>query len=135
MILNVSLVTLYCLDQSAARDFYVQNLGFEPRTDVTMGEGFRWVTIGHPSQPELEVTLMVPGPPLSPEAADFVRGVVEGRGLDDRRGPLGGIARLEDARADEHALRAELHHHGGVRGGGDAAGGEQHDRQLARRGD
>ena len=84
MILNISLTTVYCLDQDKARDFYVEHLGFEPRTDVTIGEGFRWVTIGHPSQPELDVTLMVPGPPLSPEAADFVRGNLES-------GQMGGL--------------------------------------------
>ena len=60
MITNISLVTIYCLDQDAARDYYVAVLGFEPHTDVTMGEGFRWVTVGHPSQPELEITLMTP---------------------------------------------------------------------------
>ncbi|GAA4575545.1 VOC family protein [Planotetraspora kaengkrachanensis] len=74
MVTNISLITIYCLDQDETRDFYVDNLGFEPRTDITMGEGFRWVTIGHPNQPELEITLMLPGPPLDPEAADFVRG-------------------------------------------------------------
>src|SRR5256885_1830197 len=52
MITNASLVTVYCLDQDAARDYYVDVLGFEPRTDITMGEGFRWVTVGHASQPE-----------------------------------------------------------------------------------
>ncbi len=72
MITNISLVTIYCLDQDVARDFYVEALGFEVRTDVTM-EGFRWVTVGHPSQPELEITLMAPGPPLDNEAAEFVR--------------------------------------------------------------
>src|SRR6266568_37069 len=66
MITNVSLITVYCTDQDAARDFYVDRLGFEVRDDITMGEGFRWVTVGHPSQPELDVTLMVPGPPLEP---------------------------------------------------------------------
>ena len=72
MITNVSLVTVYCLDQSKARDFYVDVLGFEAGTDITMGEGFRWVTVKHPSQPELEVTLMTPGPPLDAgDAADF----------------------------------------------------------------
>ena len=64
MISNISLVTVYCLDQDQARDFYVENLNFETRTDITMGEGYRWLTIGHPSQPEFEVTLMLPGPPL-----------------------------------------------------------------------
>jgi catechol 2,3-dioxygenase-like lactoylglutathione lyase family enzyme len=84
MIQNISLVTVYCLDQDKARDFYVENLGFEARVDVTMGEGYRWVTIAHPNQPELEVTLMVPGPPLSPEAADFIRGQLEA-------GQMGGL--------------------------------------------
>jgi hypothetical protein len=28
MITNVSLVTVYCLDQTATRDFYVDTLGF-----------------------------------------------------------------------------------------------------------
>ena len=46
-----------------------------------------------------------------------------------------GVAGLEDAGADEDALGAELHHHRGVGRGGDAAGGEQHDRQLAELGD
>lgn len=73
MINNISLMTLYVTDQDAARDFYVDKLGFEPRADVRMGDGFRWVTIGHPTQPELEVTLMVPGPPLDQEMAEAVR--------------------------------------------------------------
>jgi catechol 2,3-dioxygenase-like lactoylglutathione lyase family enzyme len=101
MILNVSLVTVFCLDQSATRDFYVQNLGFEVRTDVTMGEGYRWLTIGHPSQPELEVTLMLPGPPLSPEAADFVRGQLES-------GQMGGLGlRVDDCRKTYDELSAK----------------------------
>jgi catechol 2,3-dioxygenase-like lactoylglutathione lyase family enzyme len=100
MILNVSLITVHCLDQTATRDFYVRHLGFEPRTDVTMGEGYRWVTIGHPSQPELEVTLMVPGPPLSPEAADFVRGQLES-------GQMGGLGlQVDDCRKTYEELSA-----------------------------
>ncbi len=73
MITNVSLMTLYVTDQDAARDFYVDKLGFEARTDVKMGDGFRWVTIGHPEQPEIEITLMLPGPPLDPEMAQAVK--------------------------------------------------------------
>ena len=77
MITNISLVTVFCLDQDKARDFYVDMLGFEARADVRMGEDYRWVTLCHPSQPELEVTLMLPGPPLSPDAADFYRRQLE----------------------------------------------------------
>ena len=68
MITCASLVTVYCLNQDETRDFYVDVLGFEPGTDIAMGEGFRWVTVRQPNQPELEVTLMTPGPPLDAEA-------------------------------------------------------------------
>jgi len=73
MITNVSLVSLYVTDQDEARDFYVDKLGFAPHTDVRMGDGFRWVTIIHPDHPDLEVTLMIPGPPLDQEMAEAVR--------------------------------------------------------------
>ena len=101
MITNISLVTVFCLDQDAARDYYVDVLGFEPRTDVTMGEGYRWVTIGHPSQPELEVTLMLPGPPLDADAAAFVRRQLEA-------GQMGGLGlRVDDCRKTFEELSAK----------------------------
>jgi len=101
MITNVSLVTVYCLDQDKARDFYVDVLGFEPHTDVTMGEGFRWVTVNHPRQPELELTLMTPGPPLDSEGADFIR-----RQLG--KGQLGGLGlRVDDCRKTHAELSAK----------------------------
>src|SRR5437763_2484460 len=56
--------------------------------------------------------------------------VVRG-GLDDRRGGALRVLGLEDPRAHEHALRAELHHQRGVGGGGDAAGGEVDHREPA----
>jgi catechol 2,3-dioxygenase-like lactoylglutathione lyase family enzyme len=101
MITNISLVTVYCLDQDKARDFYVENLGFEPRSDVTMGGEFRWVTIGHPSQPEIEVTLATPGPPLDAEAAAFVRRQLE-------KGEMGGLGlRVDDCRKTYEELNAK----------------------------
>src|SRR5688500_749313 len=101
MITNVSLVTVYCLDQDKARDFYVDVLGFTPRTDITLGEGFRWVTVGHPSQPELDLTLMTPGPPLNSDAADFVRGQLE-------KGEMGGVGlTVDDCRKTFEELSAK----------------------------
>ena len=73
MITNVSLVTLYVTDQDEAKKFYTEVLGFEEHTDVAMGDGFRWVTVAHPDHPELEVTLMLPGPPLDEGVAEAVR--------------------------------------------------------------
>ena len=73
MITHISLTTLWVTDQDAAKAFYIDKLGFVEKTDLTMGEGFRWVTIVLPEHPELEVTLMVPGPPLDDQMAEAVR--------------------------------------------------------------
>jgi len=100
MITNVSLVTVFCLDQDKARDFYVNVLGFEPRTDITMGDGYRWVSISHPSQRELEITLMVPGPPLDEEGAAFIRRQLE-------KGQMGGLGlRVDNCRKTYQELSA-----------------------------
>jgi catechol 2,3-dioxygenase-like lactoylglutathione lyase family enzyme len=92
MFTHISLTTLWVTDQDAAKAFYIDKLGFVERTDLTMGEGFRWVTVIHPDHPELEVTLMVPGPPLDEQMAEAVRrslasGTMGGFGLatDDCR--------------------------------------------------
>jgi len=73
MITNISLFTLWVADQDAAKRFYIDTLGFVEGTDVTMGDGFRWATVKHPAQPELEVTLQIPGPPLDDQAAEAIR--------------------------------------------------------------
>src|ERR1041384_7573882 len=101
MITNISLVTVYCLDQDAARDFYVNTLGFEAKTDVRMGDDYRWVTVAHPNQPELEVTLMLPGPPLDEEMAAIIRRQLE-------KGQMGGLGlRVDDCRKTFEELSAK----------------------------
>src|SRR3954453_17225150 len=44
MIKHVSLTTVYVSDQDKALDFYVNKLGFEVRSDETMGD-MRWVQV------------------------------------------------------------------------------------------
>jgi catechol 2,3-dioxygenase-like lactoylglutathione lyase family enzyme len=101
MITNVSLVTVWCLDQDKAKEFYVGVLGFEAAADVSMGDGFRWVTVKHPSQPELELTLMLPGPPLNDEAAGFYRRQLE-------KGEMGGVGlSVDDCRKTFEELSAK----------------------------
>lgn len=101
MITNISLVTVYVTDQDDARKFYVDKLGFVERTDVSLGDGFRWVTIGHPSQPELEVTLMTPGPPLDDDMAEAVRRALA-------KGSMGGLGlRVDDCRKTHDDLVAQ----------------------------
>ena len=98
MITHVSLVTVWVTDQDAAKAFYVDKLGFEEAADVTMGDGYRWLTVRHPDHPGLELTLMKPGPPLDDEAAAFVR-----RMLD--KGTLGAVGLATD---DCHKTHEEL---------------------------
>ena len=101
MITNVSLVALYVSDQDESKKFYTDVLGFEERTDVRLGDGFRWVTVGHPSQPELEVTLMTPGPPLDQDMADAVRRALA-------KGTMGGFGlQTDDCRKDYEVLSAK----------------------------
>ena len=101
MITNIALFSLYVTDQDDAKKFYTDVLGFEERTDVSMGDGFRWVTVGHPSQPDLEVTLMVPGPPLDDDMAEAVRRALA-------KGTMGGVGlRTDDCRNDHETLSAK----------------------------
>lgn len=44
-------------DLESARKFYVEKLGFEVRTEETVG-GTRWLTVGPGPQPEIEIVLM-----------------------------------------------------------------------------
>jgi catechol 2,3-dioxygenase-like lactoylglutathione lyase family enzyme len=97
MITNISLVTLYVADQDEAKAFYVDKLGFVERADVAMG-GFRWVTVSHPDQPELEVTLMVPGPPLGEDMAHAISRALA-------KGEMGGFGLRTD---DCHKTYEEL---------------------------
>ncbi|MCO1653445.1 VOC family protein [Pseudonocardia sp. S2-4] len=64
MIRRMSHTCFYVLDQERAKRFYADKLGFEVRADVRMGdafegagEGFRWLTVSPPDQPDVEIIL------------------------------------------------------------------------------
>jgi len=65
MITNISLVSLWVTDIDESLAFYTDVLLFEAKDDVQLAEDFRWCTVGHPSQPELQVHLTTPSHPLS----------------------------------------------------------------------
>jgi catechol 2,3-dioxygenase-like lactoylglutathione lyase family enzyme len=73
MITGVSLFGVWVKDIDEALTFYTEKLGFQVSTDITLGDGYRWATVVHPDHPELEVNLQIPGPPLDPESAEFIR--------------------------------------------------------------
>lgn len=78
MITALGLATVWVLDQDSAKTFFTEKLGLELREDRTLGEGgMRWVTVAAKDQPELQLTLMVPGPPsLDAESAEQLRALV-----------------------------------------------------------
>jgi catechol 2,3-dioxygenase-like lactoylglutathione lyase family enzyme len=45
VITGVNTISLYVSDQQQARDFYVDKLGFEVRTDASMGPAGRWLEV------------------------------------------------------------------------------------------
>ena len=57
MITKLTHTSFFVNDQDKAYDFYVNKLGFKVHTDATMDNGFRWLTVTPPEQPDLEVIL------------------------------------------------------------------------------
>jgi len=100
MITKLSHATVWVLDQDRALAFYTEKLGFEVRTDERM-DSFRWLTVGPPAQPDVELILAVPGPPmLDPESAEMVQKLVA-------KGALGaGVMATDDCRGTYEALRS-----------------------------
>ena len=79
MIQRLSHMTIYVLDQDAAYDFYINKLGFEVRTDASMDNGFRWLTVGPKGQPDLEIVLMptTPSPMMDKETSEALRSLIQ----------------------------------------------------------
>jgi catechol 2,3-dioxygenase-like lactoylglutathione lyase family enzyme len=102
MIQRLSHTTVYVLDQDAARDFYVNKLGFEVRMDASMDNGFRWLTVGPKGQPDLQIILMkVDGPNMQPDVAATLRDLLV-------RGKLGGgVLQTSDCRKTYEELKAK----------------------------
>ena len=60
MITRLSHTTLFVTDQDKAYNFYVNTLGFIVKTDAKMQNGFRWLTVATPEQPDFEIALLSP---------------------------------------------------------------------------
>lgn len=60
-------------DHDRALSFYRDVLGLEVRNDVSF-EGMRWISVGPPSQPEVEIVLEPPG--VNPDASPADRQVM-----------------------------------------------------------
>jgi catechol 2,3-dioxygenase-like lactoylglutathione lyase family enzyme len=81
MITNISIVSVFVKDVDESLKFYTDVLGFEAKDDVTLGDGYRWCTVVHPSQPELQIHLTPPGPPMSDDLVGAIRRAQDAGGM------------------------------------------------------
>src|SRR5690349_13666320 len=99
-ITRLSHVNVFVLDQERAKDFYTGTLGFELRNDVSL-DGFRWLTVGPKDQPDLNILLARPAPPMfSEEDAEMLRGLVAKGSM------AGGVIETDDCRSTYEQLKA-----------------------------
>ncbi len=67
MLKKITHSQVYVLDQDQALDFYVGKLGLEVHTDADLGF-MRWLTVNVPGEPDRQILLEKPGPPVHDEA-------------------------------------------------------------------
>ncbi|MEJ3654798.1 VOC family protein [Actinomycetes bacterium KLBMP 9759] len=107
MIKGMSHVCFYVLDQERGKEFYTEKLGFVVHTDVSMGgefegagEGFRWLTVCPPDQPDVEIILADCRMGHDPETAAQVRALVA-------KGAMGtGVMNTDDVKKTYEELSA-----------------------------
>lgn len=81
MTISLSHCFMRVLDQDAALAFYRDLVGLEVRTDERMGD-YRWLTVGPPGQPDIEIGLSAVGPPIPPADVETVRELVAKGSMD-----------------------------------------------------
>ena len=96
----VTHISIWVTDQDEALAFYVGKLGLELQADVQL-DFMRWVTVGVPGAPGLQIVLAPLSPPLvDPENAERARDLLS-------KGLLGNfILSTPDCRATYERLRA-----------------------------
>jgi catechol 2,3-dioxygenase-like lactoylglutathione lyase family enzyme len=102
MIQKLSHATVYVLDMDKAYKVYTEKLGFEVRTDFTMDNGFRWLTVGPKSQPDVEIVLykVQPGMALDEEGARSLKSILEKHGMG------AGVLEADDCQKTYEELKA-----------------------------
>jgi catechol 2,3-dioxygenase-like lactoylglutathione lyase family enzyme len=99
MITGISIVSVWVLDQDAAKEFYETKLGFTVTTDVTMDNGMRWLTVRPPGSESQELVLMDPlHSMLDEETAQQVRALVAKGALSP------GVMATSDCKGDHDVL-------------------------------
>ena len=104
MVTKLSHTSIYVNDQDKAYDFYVNKLGFKVNTDAKMENGFRWLTVNPPEQPDLEVVLF----PATSDVNGFDQDVRDAMKLLLDKGVMGaGVLETPDVMATYQELKAK----------------------------
>jgi catechol 2,3-dioxygenase-like lactoylglutathione lyase family enzyme len=99
MITGISFVSVWVLDQDAAREFYETKLGFTVTNDLTMDNGMRWLTVRPPGSEGQELVLMDPlHSMLDEQTAQQVRALVAKGALSP------GVMATSDCKGDHDVL-------------------------------
>src|SRR5258708_36050056 len=102
MDLQMSHTTIYVIDQKSAYNFYVNKLGFEVKTDVSLGPNMRWLTVS-PKGQSIEIILMpvVEGMLFDKQSAKVMSELI-------KKGTLGfGVIKCKDVYATYEELKAK----------------------------
>src|SRR5438552_16917717 len=101
MIKKLSHVNVFVENQDRAKAFYTEKLGFEVRNDAIL-DGFRWHTVGPKDQPDLNILLARPPPPMfSDEDAQALLRLVD-------KGVIGaGVLETDDIRTAYEELKGK----------------------------
>ena len=99
MTTRLAVTSIKVLDQEEALDFYVNKLGLEVGQDIKQG-GFRWLTVRFPANPDVEIFLEAPGPPVHDDAtAEQLRDLIT-------KGAMGSLViHTDDARGLYETLK------------------------------
>ena len=101
MIKGIDIVSVWVLDQDAAKDFYTTKLGFTATNDVQLDNGMRWLTVRAPGGTGQEFVLMDPSHSmLDAESAKLIRELVAKGALSP------GVMSTDDCRGDYEKLSA-----------------------------
>jgi predicted enzyme related to lactoylglutathione lyase len=99
MITGLSFVSVWVLDQDAAKEFYTKQLGCEVTSDVKLENGMRWLTVRPEGSTGQELLLMDPAHSmLDAQTAEQVRALVAKGALSP------GVLATTDCRADYATL-------------------------------
>jgi catechol 2,3-dioxygenase-like lactoylglutathione lyase family enzyme len=101
MITGISIVSVWVLDQDAAKEFYTTKLGCTVTNDVQLENGMRWLTVRPPGSDGQELLLIDPARSmLDEQTAAQLRALIAKGALSP------GVMATTDCRADHKELES-----------------------------